>query len=78
MSATCHTTTLAISMGLPILSLTFRISPFSVRARTEILVERLDDALVATLICLLSERLDLLSTSAVASSAELFEPMERL
>ena len=46
----------------------------SVRARTEILVERLDDALAATSICLPSERPDLLSTSAVAFSAEPFVP----
>ena len=35
-STTRQTTTVAISMGLPILSLTLRRSPLSVRARTEI------------------------------------------
>ena len=37
MSRTCHTTTAAISIGLPEASLTLSLSPFRVRARSEIL-----------------------------------------
>ena len=77
-SSTCHTTTLAISMGLPTLSLTFRTSPFSVRARIETLVDRPDAALAAVSMDLESDSPLLLTALATASSAAELVPMLRL
>lgn len=62
-------------MGLPILSLTFRRSPFRVRTRVEMVVDRPLAALPAALTLSLRERLAFAAAAAMASSEAPLTPM---